>query len=66
MKELETKMKKEWKKRGTEQSNRERKQRQKRGDEGDAHGRKVEDALQDFTNSLKMKMKTELFVQFAV
>ena len=52
MKELETKMKKEWrivKKRGTEQSNRERKQRPKRGNVGDANGRKVEDALQDLT-----------------
>ena len=45
-------MKKEWrnvKKRGTEQLNRERKQRPKRGNVGDAHGRKVEDALQDLT-----------------
>ena len=52
MKELETKMKKEWrnvKKRGTEQSNRERKQRPNRGNMGDANGRKVEDALQDLT-----------------
>ena len=52
MKELETKMKKELrnvKKKGTEQSNRERKQRPKRGNVGDAHGRKVEDALQDLT-----------------
>ena len=52
MKELETKMKKEWrnvKKRGTEQSNRERKQRPKRGNVSDANGRKVEDALQDLT-----------------
>ena len=43
-------MKKEWrnvKKKGTEQSNRERKQRPKRGNVDDAHGRKVEDALQD-------------------
>ena len=50
VKELETKMKKEWrnvKKKGTEQSNRERKQRPKRGNVGDANGRK------------------ELFVQFA-
>ena len=72
MKELETKMKMEWrnvKKRGTEQSNRERKQRPKRGNVGDENGRKVEDALQDHTihsdSLLKMKMKTELFVQFA-
>ena len=45
-------MKKEWrnvKKRGTEQSNRERKQRPKRGNVSDANGRKVEDALQDLT-----------------
>ena len=52
VKELETKMKKEWrnvKKRGIEQSNRERKQRPKRGNVGDTHGTKVEDALQDLT-----------------
>ena len=52
VKELETKMKKEWrnvKKRGTEHSNRERKQRPKRGNVGDTNGRKVEDALQDLT-----------------
>ena len=43
-------MKKEWrnvKKKGTEQSNRERKQRPKRGNVSDTHRRKVEDALQD-------------------
>ena len=42
MKELNTKMKKEWrnvKKRGMEQSNRGRKQRPKRGNVGDAHGK---------------------------
>ena len=51
MKELETKMKKEWrnvKKRGMEQSNGERKQR---GNVGDTNGRKVEDALQDNNNN---------------
>ena len=69
---MKTKMKREWrnvKKRETEQSNRERKKRPKRRNVGDANGRKVEDALQDlipFTMTLlKMKMKTELFVQFA-
>ena len=42
MKELNTKMKKEWrnvKKRGMEQSNRGRKQRPKRGNVGDVHGK---------------------------
>ena len=47
VKELETEMKKELKKR--EQSNRERKQRPKRGNVGDTNGRKLEDALQDLT-----------------
>ena len=37
------------KKRWTEQSNRERKQRPKRGNVGDANGRKVENPLQDLT-----------------
>ena len=37
------------KKRGTEQSNRERILRPKRGNVGDANVRKVEDALQDLT-----------------
>ena len=43
-------MKKEWrnvKKKGAEQSNRERKQRPQRGNVDDAHGRKVEDALEN-------------------
>ena len=68
VKGLETKMKKEWrnvKKRGTAQSNRERKQRPKSGNVGDAHGRKIEETLPITATLLKMKMKTELFIQFA-
>ena len=51
MKELETKMKKEWRnvnKRARDGAIEQREeQRPKRGNVGDANGRKVEDALQD-------------------